>query len=103
LKKVANSAVVATPKQTFKIGLKIASGLRKFRITGIERNVLQNAGTISANLAKAHAESEFEKYRVVQDQRFESAFDKEVKNITAPKATDVPLKKIGKKGAKDAS
>ena len=68
-----------------------------------ERDVLQNAGTISANLAKAHAESEFEKYRVVQDKQFESDFDKEIKNITAPQATELVTKKNGKKGAKDAS
>jgi hypothetical protein len=68
-----------------------------------DREVLQNAGTISANLAKAHAESEFEKYRVVQDQRFESDFDKEIKNITAPKAADLVPNQNGKKGAKDAS
>ncbi len=47
-----------------------------------ERDVLQNAGKISAKIAKDHAESEFEKYRIVQDRFFESDFDKEVKAIT---------------------
>lgn len=47
-----------------------------------ERDVLQNAGKISAKIAKDHAESEFEKYRIVQDRLFESDFDKEVKAIT---------------------
>ncbi len=65
--------------------------------------MLQNAGSISANLAKAHAESEFEKYRVIQDQKFESDFDKEIKNLTTTKAAEVPKKASGKKGAKDAS
>lgn len=46
-----------------------------------ERDVLQNAGTISAKIAKDHAESEFEKYRVIQDRLFESDFDKETKAI----------------------
>ena len=46
-----------------------------------ERDVLQNAGTISAKIAKDHAESEFEKYRVIQDKLFESDFDKETKAI----------------------
>jgi hypothetical protein len=32
--------------------------------------------------AKDHAESEFEKYRIVQDRLFESDFDREVKAIT---------------------
>ena len=45
------------------------------------RNLLQDAGTISAKIAKAHAESEFEKYRVIQDRRFESDFDKQVKAL----------------------
>lgn len=46
-----------------------------------ERDILNNAGTISAKIAKAHAESEFEKYRVIQDRLFESDFDKEAKAI----------------------
>lgn len=47
-----------------------------------ERDVLQNAGKISAKIAKDHAESEFEKYRIIQDRLFESDFDKEIKAIT---------------------
>lgn len=46
-----------------------------------EREVLNNAGKISAKIAKEHAESEFEKYRVIQDKLFESDFDKEAKAI----------------------
>ncbi|HBO4329635.1 TPA: virulence RhuM family protein [Pseudomonas aeruginosa] len=46
-----------------------------------EREVLQNSGKISAKLAHTHAESEFEKYRIVQDRLFESDFDKEVKKL----------------------
>ena len=38
--------------------------------------ILQNAGTISAEIAKNHAEAEFEKYRIVQDTLFQSDFDK---------------------------
>ena len=41
-----------------------------------DRDVLKNAGNISAQIAKDKAESEFEKYRIVQDQLFESDFDK---------------------------
>jgi hypothetical protein len=43
-----------------------------------EREILNDAGAISAEIAKQHAESEFEKYRIVQDQLFESDFDKEI-------------------------
>jgi hypothetical protein len=38
--------------------------------------LLQNAGTISMEIAKQHAETEFEKYRIVQDRLFESDFDR---------------------------
>lgn len=46
-----------------------------------ERDILKDAGQVSAEMAKIHAESEFEKYRIVQDRLFESDFDKEVKKI----------------------
>ena len=38
--------------------------------------LLKDAGKISAEIAKIHAETEFEKYRIVQDQLFESDFDR---------------------------
>ena len=41
--------------------------------------ILENKGTISAMEAKIKAESEYEKYKVVQDQLFESDFDKQIK------------------------
>ena len=40
-----------------------------------ERKVLQDAGRISAEIAREHAEGEFEKYRVIQDRLFQSDFD----------------------------
>lgn len=46
-----------------------------------DREILQDAGKVTAELAKAHAESEFEKYRIVQDRLFESDFDRIVKQI----------------------
>lgn len=46
-----------------------------------DREILQDAGKVSAEIAKAHAESEFEKYRIVQDRLFESDFDKQVKAL----------------------
>jgi hypothetical protein len=56
------------------------SRLNKF-IEATDRTILQNAGKVSAEIARAHAESEFEKYRIIQDQLFESDFDKEIKLI----------------------
>ena len=38
--------------------------------------VLRDAGKVSAEFAKCLAESEFEKYRVIQDKLFSSDFDK---------------------------
>jgi hypothetical protein len=38
--------------------------------------LLQDAGKVSAEIAKLHAETEFEKYRIVQDRLFESDFDR---------------------------
>jgi hypothetical protein len=41
-----------------------------------DREVLKDNGKISAELAKAKAESEFEKYRIIQDRLYESDFDR---------------------------
>ena len=41
-----------------------------------DREVLQDTGKITAEIAKAKAETEFEKYRVIQDRLFMSDFDK---------------------------
>lgn len=46
-----------------------------------EREILDNPGTVSQVIAKSFAESEFEKYRIVQDRLFESDFDKVVKKL----------------------
>ena len=46
-----------------------------------EREILQDKGKVTAEIAKAHAESEFEKYRIVQDRLFESDFDRMIKQI----------------------
>ena len=44
-----------------------------------ERDILDHPGKVSQEMAKAFAESEFEKYRMVQDRLFESDFDKHIK------------------------
>ncbi len=46
-----------------------------------ERDLLDHPGKVSAEVAKAFAESEFEKYRVVQDWLFESDFDRAIKQL----------------------
>ena len=50
-------------------------------IAATDRDILQDAGKVSAEIAKAHAISEFEKYRIVQDRLYESDFDKAIKAI----------------------
>ncbi len=49
-----------------------------------ERDILENPGKVTQEIAKAFAESEFEKHRIVQDRLFESDFDKMIKNIEKP-------------------
>ncbi len=46
-----------------------------------DKEILQDAGRVTAELAKTHAESEFEKYRIVQDRLFESDFDRAIKQL----------------------
>lgn len=50
-----------------------------------EYKILKDAGNVSHEVAKKIAESEFEKFRIVQDNNFESDFDKTFKNIEPPK------------------
>lgn len=45
-------------------------------LEGDDRPILDDAGHVSAEYAKEYAESEFEKYRVIQDRLFESDFDR---------------------------
>lgn len=46
-----------------------------------DREILQGAGKVSAELAKSHAEQEFDKFRVLVNQHFESDFDRMVKQL----------------------
>lgn len=41
-----------------------------------EYGLLKDSGKVMAEIAKLHAETEFEKYRVIQDKLFLSDFDK---------------------------
>ena len=50
-------------------------------IAATDREILQDAGKVTAEIAQAHAESEFEKYRIVQDRLFESDFDRAIKTL----------------------
>jgi hypothetical protein len=50
-----------------------------------EKEILTNSGKVSHAIAKAFAESEFEKYRIVQDRLFQSDFDKLIDNFDGDK------------------
>lgn len=53
-------------------------------IEATDRAVLQDAGKVTAEIARAHAETEFEKYRIVQDRLYKSDFDAIVAKLNAP-------------------
>jgi hypothetical protein len=46
-----------------------------------DRAILSDSGKVTAEIAKRHAETEFEKYRIIQDKLFESDFDKFIETI----------------------
>jgi hypothetical protein len=52
-----------------------------------QRDLLGNPGKVTAEIARTFAESEFEKYRIVQDRLFESDFDRMIKQL--PRQGDV--------------
>jgi hypothetical protein len=53
-----------------------------------ERDLLDHPGKVTAEIARVFAESEFEKYRVIQDRLFESDFDRALKQL--PKQGGTP-------------
>ncbi len=78
-------------------------------IEATDRAVLQDAGRITAEIARAHAETEFEKYRIVQDRLFESDFDRLVRQAVPqllqaqhPAATE-QKKDVGNEGGSDGN
>lgn len=50
-----------------------------------EYGLLKDAGKVSAEIAKLHAETEFEKYRIIQDKLFMSDFDRFILELEAKK------------------
>jgi hypothetical protein len=48
------------------------------------KDILKNAGKVSSEVAKSFAESEYEKYKPIQDKNYISDFDKEVKKLIDP-------------------
>jgi hypothetical protein len=54
-----------------------------------DREILQNAGKVSAELARTHAEREFVEFRKIEDRSLESDFDRAVKQLP-PRTKDKP-------------
>jgi hypothetical protein len=52
-----------------------------------DRKLLEDGGKVTAEMAKEFAETEFEKYRIVQDRLFESDFDRMLKETKLPENT----------------
>lgn len=50
-----------------------------------DREILRDAGKVSAQIAKAHAEQEFSKFRVIDDRNYESDFDRMIKLLPGKK------------------
>ena len=55
-----------------------------------EYGILNDAGKVSAEIAKLHAETEFEKYRVIQDRLFISDYDKYLLELESQANKDYP-------------
>lgn len=53
-------------------------GTNDLWIAATDREILNDAGKVTEEITKAHAETEFEKYRMIQDHLYQSDFDKQV-------------------------
>lgn len=79
--------IFAEGQATRRIAMNMQDWITKLEgfLTLNDREILQGAGSITAQLAKSHAETEFAKFRVLDDARFESDFDRMVKALPASK------------------
>lgn len=65
------------------------------------KEILTNAGSISAKIAEQHALNEFEKYRIVQDRLYQSDFDRILLEEAAQSLPEAIETEIGKDGEDD--
>jgi hypothetical protein len=79
--------IFAEGQSTRRIAMTMRDWITKLEgfLTLNDREILQDAGRVSAQIAKSHAEQEFAKFRVIDDKRYESDFDRMVKQIPRPK------------------
>jgi hypothetical protein len=81
--------VFAEGQATRRIAMTMQNWISKLEgfLTLNDREILQDAGKVSAQLAKNHAEQEFDKFHAFEDQRFESDFDRLLKQLPQNKPT----------------
>ena len=81
--------IFAEGQATRRVAMKMQEWITKLEgfLTLNDRDILHDAGKVSAQVAKAHAEQEFARFRVIDDHKYESDFDRLVKLV--------PGKKIG--------
>lgn len=81
--------IFAEGQATRRIVMKMQDWITKLEgfLTLNDRDILHDAGKVSAQVAKAHAEQEFAKFRVIDDRKYESDFDRLVK-LVPEKKTD---------------
>lgn len=79
--------IFAEGQATRRIAMTMQDWITKLEgfLTLNDRSILPGAGNISAQLAKAHAEGEFEKFRIIDDRCFESDFDRMVRKLPRPR------------------
>jgi hypothetical protein len=79
--------VFAEGQATRRIAMTMQSWISKLEgfLTLNDREILKDAGKVSAQLAKNYAEQEFDKYHAIEDQRFESDFDRMLKELPQKK------------------
>jgi len=84
--------IFAEGQATRRIAMTMQDWISKLEgfLTLNDREILRGAGKVSAELARGHAEQEFSKFRVSDDQYFESDFDQMMKQL--------PTKTPGKEG-----
>jgi hypothetical protein len=63
-----------------------------------DRDILKDAGKISARIAREYAETEFEKFRIIQDRLFESDFDRHLLELEKTAKTAKGRKKESPSG-----
>ena len=79
--------IFAEGQATRRIAMTMQDWITKLEgfLTLNDREILQGAGRVSAELAKVHAEQEFEKFQRVEDVRYESDFDRMARQLPVRK------------------